>query len=57
MKSKPYIAGIVYVCMETESLDKKIKMLSLRLSICAKDLNEIQRELYDIMEKVGELKK
>jgi len=43
--------------METESLDKKIKMLSLRLSICAKDLNEIQRELYDIMEKVGELKK
>ena len=43
--------------MELENLDERIKTLSLRLSLCAKDLSAVQKDLYDILLKLGDMKK
>lgn len=46
------------MCMEeVDKLHERIKILSLRLTICAKDLGAIQKDLYDILHTLGDIKK
>ena len=42
---------------EIDKLHERIKILSLRLTICSKDLGAIQKDLYDILYKLGDIKK